>query len=73
MKLIIFIPALNEEKTISNVILGLALYPLAYDIGNIYGVASAYVLIVLIFTYISYHYFNVAKRRAKIEANIHNS
>ena len=59
--------------SISNVILGLALYPLAYDIGNIYGVASAYVLIVLIFTYISYHYFNVAKRRAKIEANIHNS
>ncbi len=53
--------------------INLALYPFAYNIGNIYGVASAYVLIVLIFTYISYHYFNVAKRRAKIEANIHNS
>ena len=59
--------------SISNVVLGLALYPVSYNIGDIYGVASAYVLIVLIFTYISYHYFNVAKRRVKIEANIHNS
>ena len=59
--------------SISNVVLGLVLYPIAFNISGIYGVASAYVLIVLIFTYISYHYFNVAKKRAEIEANIHNS
>jgi O-antigen/teichoic acid export membrane protein len=51
----------------SNVVLGLVSYPLAYNIGSIYGVALAYLLIVLIFTYVSYHYFNVAKRMAKFE------
>lgn len=59
--------------SISNIALGLMLYPLAYDIGNIYGVASAYVLIVSIFTYVSYYYFNTVKRMVKSEANIHNS
>jgi O-antigen/teichoic acid export membrane protein len=55
------------------IILGVILYPLAYEVGSIYGVAFAYVFIVLIFTCISYYYFNTLKRMIKIEKNLCNS
>ena len=55
------------------IILGVILYPLAYEVGSIYGVAFAYVFISLIFTCISYYYFNTLKRMIKIEKNLCNS
>lgn len=57
----------------SNVLLGLILYPLAYKVGNIYGVAFTYVFIISIFTYVSFYYFKDLSRRIEIEKNVYYS
>jgi O-antigen/teichoic acid export membrane protein len=59
--------------SVSNLAIGLILYPLAYDLWNIYGVAVAYLLITIIFTYVSFYYFNFIVRSVKGESHIHNS
>ena len=57
----------------SNVVAGVILYPIGYTIGNIYGVAMAYVIITIVFTYISLHFFRDLIRMIEREKHIHNS
>lgn len=59
--------------SIFNVIAGVIIYPIGYTIGNIYGVALGYVIITIIFTYISLHFFRNLIRMIEREKHIHNS